>query len=180
MKRMKTTVAILAISMALALSGCSGASNEPATPINAEQFNKLRESKDNAGKRFSITGYPFLDSDVTVRNDMDISVALHSEPKGKGDYIASIDLGYKDDKNGMYIPDTFTADDLQIFDNEGNQLGVNDKITISFTMKLDTNREPREGDSKMEKDEKGIPKMVKTGPIYYGDGPVDIKIEKAK
>lgn len=162
---MKTTLAIFAISTALALTSCGG-SNEPATPVNAAQFEKLRGSKDNAGKRFSITGYPFLDNDVTIGNDLEIDVSLYSEPKGKGDYIGSVNMGYKDQKNGMYVPDQFTPDDLQIFDNEGKQLGVNDKITVSFTMKLDTNREPREDKS--------------TGPTYYGDGPVDVKIEKAK
>lgn len=176
---MKTT--FIALLVTLTLISCGGGSNEPATAINGEQFEKLRESKENDGKRFSITGYPYLsNSDITVHNDMDISVSIHSEPKGKGEYLGSIDLGYKDQKNGMYIPDQFTADDLQIFDNEGKQLGVNDKITISFTMKLDTNREPNKGSSKMEKDEKGIPRMVEKAPQYYGEGPVSIKIEKAK
>lgn len=177
---MKKKFIILSISVIYSLTSCVGSSNDPATPIDAQQFEKLRENKENDGKRFSITGYPYLNRDVTVRNDMDISITLHSEPKGKGEYIGSIELGYKDSKNGMYIPDQFTPEDLQIFDNEGNQLTINDKIIISFTMELETNREPNDGGIKMEKDEKGIPRMIKTAPTYYGQGPVDIKIEKVQ
>ncbi|QIH34948.1 hypothetical protein [Sphingobacterium sp. DR205] len=180
MKTMKMTILTLLAGSTLAISSCGAGKDQPATPINADQFEKLYENKDNDGKRFSLTGYPYLNSDVTVRNDMEIAVSLFSEPKGKGDYIASIDLGYKDNKNGMYIPDKFTADDLQVFDKEGNILGVNDKITISFEMELDTRRPPRTGIKKLEKDENGHPKMVEQKPAYYGDGPSDIIIEKAK
>ncbi|RKO68373.1 hypothetical protein D7322_27540 [Sphingobacterium puteale] len=180
MKTMKMTVMTLLTAATFAISSCGGGKDQPATPINADQFEKLDQNKDNAGKRFSLTGYPYLNSDVTVRSDMEIAVSLFSEPKGRGDYIGSIDLGYKDNKNGMYIPDKFTADDLQVFDNEGNSLGINDKITISFEMDLDTKRPPRTGIKKLEKDENGNPKMVEQKPTYYGDGPSDIKIEKAK
>lgn len=156
---MKMTILTLLAGSTLAISSCGAGKDQLATPINADQFEKLYENKDNDGKRFSLTGYPYLNSDVTVRNDMEIAVSLFSEPKGKGDYIASIDLGYKDNKNGMYIPDKFTADDLQVFD---------------------TRRPPRTGIKKLEKDENGHPKMVEQKPAYYGDGPSDIIIEKAK
>lgn len=53
----------------------------------------------------------------------------------------------------MYILDKFTTDYLQVFDKEGNSVGVNDNITISFEMELDTRRSPRTGIKKLEKDE---------------------------
>jgi hypothetical protein len=178
MRKSKLTLMVLAIAVTLGLTNCGG-NLEVGTPITAEQFKKLRENAENSGKRFSITGYPYLSkSDVTVRNDMKISVPLHSEPQGKGELIGSIRLDYKELKNGMYIPNQFTPDDLVIYDNEGNELGVNDKITISFTLKLDTKREPGKSNI-IEKDERGMPKSI---PIksYYGDGPVDIRIDKAQ
>ncbi|WP_343558825.1 hypothetical protein [Sphingobacterium sp.] len=178
MKTVKMTgIALLATCM---LSSCDRGKDLPATPINADQFEKLNQNKDNDGKRFSITGYPYLNSDVTVHSDMEIAVSLYSEPKGKGNYIGSIDLGYMDSKNGIYIPGKFTADDLQIFDNEGNSLGINDKIIVSFELDLDTKRPPRTDIKKLEKDENGNPKIVEQKPVYYGNGPSDIKIEKAK
>ncbi|MDR2271980.1 MAG: hypothetical protein LBF27_13830 [Sphingobacterium sp.] len=180
MKTMKMTIMALLTVSTFAILSCDGGTDQPATPINADQFEKLYENKENDGKRFSLTGYPYLNSDVTVRNDMKIAVSLHSEPLGKGDYIGSLDLPYKENKNGMYIPDKFTAADLQVFDNEGNSLGVNDKVTISFKMNLDTRRAPRTGIKKLEKDANGNPKMVEQKPAYYGDGPSRIKIEKAK
>jgi len=179
MKTMKTTFLIILLTLPLVLNSCGG-NDGPATPITGEQFEKLRESKDNNGKRFSITGYPYLNSDVTIHNDLDVLVAFYSQPKAEGEYLGSIELGYKDEKNGMYLPTQFTPEDLKIFDNEGHKLGINDKITVSFTMKLVTNRPPSQGGTKMKKDEKGIPKIVETAPIYYGDGPTDIKIEKAQ
>ena len=70
--------------------------------------------------------------------------------------------------------------DLQVFDKEGNSLGVNDKITISFEMELDTRRPLRTGIKKLEKDENGHPKIAEQKPAYYGDGPSDNIIEKVK
>lgn len=165
--------------IAIALNSCGTGGNEPSTAINAEQFDQLRENKENAGKRFSITGYPYLKGDVTVGSNMNISVQLYSEPKGEGEFIGSVRLGYKDQKNGMYVPDEFTPEDLQIFDNAGKPSGINDKITVSFTMKLDVKRAPITGQTKVVKDENGMMKSVERAPQYYGDGPVDIKIERA-
>lgn len=177
MRKMKLLFSVGCLA-AIALTSCGG-SNEPATAINAEQFDQLRENKENAGKRFSVTGYPYLSGDVTVGNNMNISVELYTEPKGEGELLGSFKLGYKDRKNGMYVPDEFTAEDLQIFDNEGKSSGINDKITISFTMKLDVKRAPITGQTKVVKDENGMMKSVERAPQYYGDGPVDIKIERA-
>ncbi|MFL9835698.1 hypothetical protein [Chryseobacterium terrae] len=179
MKIIKGTISSILFGLLLILSSCKN-NNEPATPINGEQFEKLRENKENDGKRFSITGYPYLDSDVTIHSDLGVLIDFYSQPKAQGEYMGSIKLGYKDDKNGMFIPNQFEADDLQISDNEGNQLGINDKMTVSFTMELDTNRPPHQGNNKLVKDKNGIPEMVELPATYYGDGPSNIKIEKAQ
>ncbi len=177
MKKLKFKHNLVILLFAFALYSCGN--NEPATPINAEQFSKLYENKENSNKRFSITGFPFLDKDVTVRNNMKISVSIYSEANGKGENIASVNMRYKEYKNGMYIPDNFTAEDLQIFDNEGNQFGVNDKITVSFTMDLNTNRPPSKERTSMGKVNGKMQKIIIPAQ-YYGNGPKNLKIEKSK
>ncbi|QCE43064.1 hypothetical protein [Psychroserpens sp. NJDZ02] len=175
MKKLK--LVIIPILGSLILLSCGG-STEPGTPITAKQFNELHYSKDNAGKRFSITGYPFIFSDVTMTGST-ISVSIHSEPMGKGESIGSVDMKYKEYKNGIFIPDTFTPDKIDIYDKDGNKLGVNDEIKVSFTMHLNTNRDPFPArDTKDVVDGKIVDKHVPA--TYYGNGPVDLLIEKVE
>lgn len=175
----KSIMAAIAIGASVTLTSCGG-DGGPATPLTKEsQFEQLWENKENDGKRFSITGYPSIGSDVTIRNDMEIPVSFSTEPSGEGEYLGSIGLDYKDKKNGIYIPDEFTAEDIKIFDKDGNQLGAKDKITVSFKMNLDVRREPMKASTRTEfKD--GTPVEVTTGPKYFGQGPSSIIIEKAQ
>lgn len=173
----KLKLVIVGVLGSLVLFSCGG-STEPGTPITAKQFDELYYSKDNADKRFSITGYPFIFSDVTMTGST-ISISINSEPMGKGETIGSVDMKYKEYKNGVYIPDTFTPDQIDIYDKDGNKLGVNDKIKVSFTLDLNTNREPYPARvTKAFVNGKMVDKQIPAE--YYGNGPVDLMIEKVE
>lgn len=45
-------------------------------------------------------------------------------------------------KNGVYLVDEFYADDLHIYDYEGIEYGVNDKLRFTFTLASDITRSP--------------------------------------
>ncbi len=163
--------------LCIAFISCNSGSNEIGTVIDAKQFEELHSNKENDGKRLSVIGYPNIGTDLTIGRDGRGHFTLFSEPDAKGNVIGLIRVEMGTDKNEMYVPDNFTMEDLVIHDNEGNELTYQDKIQVSFTVDLDTNRDPFET-SKLVKDETGklvSKKMMK----YYGQGPVNIRIDKA-
>lgn len=168
-------VAVIAASV---LASCDGTKNtEPGMPITAEQFEKVPQDAANNGKRMSITGYCYLSAtDVQINNNK-IAVMLYNQPKGEGGFIASFLVDFKAAKNGANMPETFTPDDLTLTDNEGNKLTVNDKVTLSFTANLQTDRATIEK-TKTVKDAAGNDSEVKVKEYYHDFS--DIRIDRAK
>ncbi len=102
-----------------------------------------------------------METDMRIGSDRKAFIYFYSEPRGKGKMTGAVQLGYKSSKNGFYIPDEFTSDDLEVTDNQGNEGSLDANVKVSFTMKLDVRRGPNEKTKK-----------------YYGDGAVNVAIEK--
>lgn len=164
-KKMKKI--LFAVCTLLILASCSS-NKEKGQIVTIEQYQSLAELKENNGKRFAIIGYPFINEDITVRGTFaDKSqlprINFYEEPNGKGKMIAAFPIESGKGKNQFDTPETFTMEDVTFYDNEGNKLKYTDKMQISFTMELQTERERTKHMDKL---------------VYYG-GPVDISIDKA-
>lgn len=162
MKKNFFTLTIVALFATLFFTNCGGGSSEPAQFVTYAQIDSLHYDKDNDGKRFYFEGFPYImETDMRIGSDRKAFIYFYSEPRGKGKMTGAVQLGYKNSKNGFYIPDEFTSDDLQVTDNQGNEVSLDENVKVSFTMKLDVRRGPNEKTKK-----------------YYGDGAVNVAIEK--
>lgn len=145
--------------------------NVKGEPINLEQFHALNELKENDGKRFSIVGYPFIDKDVTIRNKSNTrlesqlnKVSFYEKPNGKGAFISDFPLPNGKKRNHYFVPDDFTIDDVVFYDNNGKPLKHTEKMLVSFTMDLQTDRATINMGSK---------------EMYYGS-PIKVRLDKAE
>jgi hypothetical protein len=162
-----TKITVLLLTTILSFSACN--SNEKGTVlITAEQFKSLTWDKANAGKRLGIVGYPAVSTDLNITANQKGTLTIFTEPDEKGKIIAQFYIKMGDSKNEMYVPDKFTNADLIVYDNEGKKLTTKDKILFSFTVDMDTKREPL---------------IVEINQIkhteYFGQGPISIRIDKA-
>lgn len=158
---------LIAIASAILVS--CGQNKEKGQVVNFEQYQALNQTEENNGKRFAIVGYPFIDSDITVRsgaaNDSQLpQIGFYEEPGGKGKMLASMPIANGTGKNEFDAPATFTMDQVVFYDNEGKPLKYTDKMEVSFTMDLQVDR------SKTTINDKSV---------YYG-GPSETRIDKAK
>ena len=175
MKQRKITISTLSlIVISFLFTNCG--SNEKGEVITAQKFDSLMTDPSNADKRYSIIGYPSVKGDITVFAENEGSMFLTSEPNGEGETIALISLKMGTGSNDMYIPDKFTNNDLRVYDNDGNELTTKDKIRVSFTVDMDTKREPVEKTKTVVEATTVVTKQVKE---YYGYGPSDFRIDKA-
>jgi hypothetical protein len=174
--KQKITVYTLSLSLLVFLfSNCGN--NEKGEVITAQKFDSLKMDPSNDGKRYSLIGYPSVKGDITVFAENEGSMFLTSEPNGEGETIALINLKMGTGSNEMYIPDKFTNDDLRVYDNEGNELTTKDKIQVSFTVDMDTKREPV---SQIKTSVEGTKVTTKQVMEYYGQGPTDFRIDKVE
>jgi hypothetical protein len=153
--------------MVLVLASCSQ-NRDKGQIVTIDQLNELGVNKENSGKRFSIVGHPFIDRDITVRalgNKSQLPyINFYEQPNGQGKMIGSFPIENGKGKNEFYAPEAFTMDDVVFYDNDGKELKHTDKMQLSFTMDLQTERERMKLGDKM---------------VYFG-GPIDIRIDKAQ
>jgi len=138
---------------------CSCINNEKGIPINTQQFMSLYKHKENAGKRFSIIGYPAMsNTDMRVDTTQGNLLILNDYHE-----LSAINIPLGNNKNEMAIPTKYKPYTLTVKDNDGNVLTTTDKIQVSFTMELDINK---------------TPKITGKDTSYLGRGPIDIRIDK--
>lgn len=154
---------------------CSCQNNEKGIVIDTVKFNALMTDPSNAGKRFSLIGYPSVKGDIRVGASYEGSLFLTSEPDGRGESIALLDVKLGKDKNEIYVPDKFTNADLIVYDNEGGVLTTNDKIQVSFTVDMDTKRSPI---TRTKTEVVGTAIQSNEVTEYFGQGAVDIRIDR--
>lgn len=166
---MKKRTLFLMIAISATFISCKNA--EKGKLITAEQFKSLNELEENDEQRFAVAGYPFIDDDIQVNalGGLDSQsqypqIMFYEQPNGQGKPVGIFPIPNGTGKNEFNTPATFTMDDVVFYDNDGNPLKHTDKMEISFTMDLQTERSKTESNGKM---------------IYYGN-PIDVRIDKAK
>lgn len=159
-------ILIVVITAAMIIS--CGKNNEKGQVVDSKGYSALNEVKENNGKRFAVVGYPFIDSDITVQGPLAGSnqlpqISFYEEPGGKGKMIARFPIANGKGNNEFDAPETFTMEDVVFYDNDGKPLKYTDKMQVSFTMNLQTDRERMKHGDKL---------------VYFG-GPEDVRIDKA-
>jgi hypothetical protein len=173
MKNVKLQVRLFVI--AFLVLACSR--DEKGVAIDAVKFDNLMSDPANAGKRYSIIGYPSVKGNIRVGANQAGSLFITSEPNGEGESIALLSLRLGTGKNEMYIPDRFTNADLKVYDNAGSAVTTNDKIQVSFTVDMDVKREPI---TIPETEVVNNAIQSKSVTQYFGQGPVNFRVDKAE
>ncbi|GIQ60851.1 hypothetical protein Flavo103_39870 [Flavobacterium collinsii] len=154
----------LITALALAMFSCGNSNSEIGKLVTTKEYEDLNKIEENNGKRFSIVGYPFIDSDIKTSIKTTPYIKFYEQPNGKGVIIGHFPIEDGEGKNEFYTPETFTMQDVIFYDNEGNKIKSSEKLQISFTLKLQTER---------SKSGSGA------DAAYYG-GPEDVRIDKVK
>lgn len=171
---MKTYILTALSLISILFTACN---KERGKEISSEEYRRLYENKENDNKRFAISGYPFIDGDVTIgRNNNTIEV--YTQPGGKGDRIAGFTMPFGKRSNCFYVPDNFTLTDLKLYDNDGNALSYKDKISFSYTLDLDTNRARMKSFYFQKTPGNPIPKTVDVMVYFHQEK--NIRIDKTK
>ena len=120
------------------------APKEKGQIVSNDAYPDLTTNKDNDNKRFAIVGYPFIDGDISVRpmggETSYPSINFHTEPNGKGSVISFFPIKPGEGPNSFHTPANFTMADVVFYDNEGKPLKSTDKMQVSFTLDLQTDR----------------------------------------
>lgn len=107
----------------------------------------LNHKTDLHKKRIALHGYIYP-KDTTDLSGGTATIIIGTQPGGKGDTLADIEVGTGGDKNEVVIPTKgegkekiyktteFQIDEsgLKFFDNEGNQHPITDKVRLSGTV----------------------------------------------
>ena len=154
---MKLTLYVIFITLAATSCGNGGGKADltQGPEINQAQLYEYSQDTAKAGKRFSFTGYFSLNEDIELDRNKTVHLSIYTEPDGNGTLIYPVMLDFGKHANEFYAPEKFTPDDLKLFDNAGNALGYKDKIRISFTLGLLTDR-ARKKMLYFTKDDKGF------------------------
>jgi len=175
---LKLTVYVLLIT--LATTSCDFKNNAHLTQgseITQAQLYEYSQDTTKAGKRYSFTGYFSLNEDIDLDRNKTVHLNIFTAPDGKGTLIYPVMLDFGKHANEFYAPDKFTSEDLKLFDNAGNPLGYKDKIKVSFTLDLFTDR-ARKKMLYFTSDDKGF---VKKHEVYaYPFDLKDIRVDRAE
>ena len=135
----------MAVTGAITLLSCSffegsAKHREKGTPIEstAASVKKISDDrKGNEGKRFAITGYLNYAAAMRVYTSRPQTVYVSSEPGKKGEVIATVEMGWKENgHNSVFVPKDGDRDasNTIFYDNDGKPLTMNDKVTVSFSV----------------------------------------------
>ena len=157
MSRKKTVLTLL---LALNLFSCGNYASKvdltKGTSITRPQLFEYSQDTINDGKRFSFTGYFYLKRDIQLDRNKTVNLGIYTQSNGKGTLIYPVMLDFGKDPNLFYAPEAFTVDKLNVYDNAGKPLTYQDKIQVSFTLDLLTDR-ARKNMIYFTKDTSGFP-----------------------
>jgi hypothetical protein len=154
---------IIPVCLVLLFSSCIKGL-EPGKLVTYEEYLNLAKVKENADQRFAIVGYPFIGGDIKIGMGTKTQISFYEEADGKGRMIANFPIMSGTSANEFDVPENFTMADVKFFDNEGKELKSSEKMQVSFTLVLQTDRERSGSGDDMK---------------YYG-GPESIRLDKAK
>ncbi|XZF14212.1 hypothetical protein ACTHGU_20730 [Chitinophagaceae bacterium MMS25-I14] len=143
MKRLPALLIPAAIAV-IQLTSCQSKPLDKGTPMEASKtaMEALLNDKTKDSKRFSVTGYLWYSvgfGNIYVNRPQSVNVLTTA-----GDASTSVGLiamGYgENEANHVFFPDSDADAKKAIFyDNEGKPHGINDKLTISFTVDQHSN-----------------------------------------
>lgn len=162
------------------LASCSSTGHQKdltrGTAITQSQLYEYCQDTAQDGKRYSFTGYFSLQEDIQLDRSQTVHLNLYTGPGGKGDLIYPVMMDFGKKPNQFYAPEKFTLSDLKVFDHTGKALSYRDKIQVSFTLDLMTDR-ARKRMIYFTRDDKGFP--VKREVYAYPFVLQDLRIDKA-
>lgn len=167
---MKIKISYLALGvMAATFVACKSENLDKGVPVDLASFRSLGEKKENDGKRFSIQGYPFISGDITVRNGIGSAkqypyINFYDQPNGKGILIGSFPIENGSGPDQFDAPESFTMDEVTFQDHGGAKMKHTQKMSVSFTLELQTDRERTKSGDKM---------------VYFG-GPEAVRLDRAE
>ncbi len=152
--------------------------------------NELESSYDYDGKEVTLEGYFYPTRVMFVRGGyVNAPLCESAVLTGSDNSITTVKLKYGKEPNCIYFPEKYKLQDLEVYDNEGNKFGYNDKLKITGIVKYTTKGQKEKAD-----DDKSLPpggfKIPKQGPAKdkededKGDGNnynyeiIDVKITK--
>lgn len=109
--------------------------------ITIEKYKELKKQTSSDGKRIAIIGRASVsNSDITRRFGAPLDLMFDTP---EGDFVEHIPFPFgKEEKNSCYLPNSFTPEDLVLYDNEGNAHKYNENVMVSFTLERITNAIP--------------------------------------
>lgn len=116
-------------------------SGEKGEIITIETYKELRKQISSDGKRIAFIGRVSVsNADITRRIGAPLNLMFLTP---NGTYIEHLPFPFgKEDKNSCYLPNSFTPEDLVLYDNEGKLHKYDENVMISFTLERITNAIP--------------------------------------
>ncbi|MFC5046228.1 hypothetical protein ACFSTE_04340 [Aquimarina hainanensis] len=116
-------------------------SGEKGKIITIETYKELRKKTSSDGKRIALIGRASVsNANITRRIGAPLNL-IFSAPDGT--FIEHLPFHFgKEDKNSCYLPNSFTPQDLVLYDNEGVLHKYDENVMVSFTLERITNAIP--------------------------------------
>jgi hypothetical protein len=110
------------------------------TVVHAGELKVLKRSKESDGKRVAVLGHATVaNSNITRVIGRPTSLLVESPANEAIDFV---DFSYGHGANEYFLPETFTPEDLKLYDNDKKEHAAKEDVLISFTMKRVTEAEP--------------------------------------
>ena len=135
-----TLLAIIAIIMWQTGYNPFAGAGKMGAVVNAGELKALKRAKESDGKRVAILGHATVsNSNLTRVIGRPTSIMVESP---SGEAIDFVDFSYGQGANEYFLPETFTSEDLKLYDNDKREHAGKEDVRISFTMKRVAEAEP--------------------------------------
>lgn len=144
--------------------------NEQGKLISIAEFGELATNESNNRKRFTIVGYPNINTHIETHyigednEEMPSRIKFYEKANGEGKEIGFFPIMQGKDKNQFEQPEPFVKEKVIFYDNNGAGLTQSEPMKISFTMDLQV----RVGKRKIQ------------GKEVFDGGPIDLRIDKGQ
>lgn len=109
--------------------------------ITVEAYTALKKETSSDGKRIAIKGHASVSNvDINRRIGAPLSLTFNNT---EDIFVEHLPFPFgKEEKNSCYLPNSFTPEDLVLYDNEGNPHKYDENVIVSFTLERITNASP--------------------------------------